>query len=89
MYLEGHYCLDMEPYVECRYGRLKRLTAYARHHIEEGCISFTVQGRYTTTVYENGQAARKTPVKDKYQSRHALGAEPETKERVKEKTMFA
>ena len=89
VYLEGHYCLDMEPYVECRYGQLKRLTAYARHHIEECCISFTVQGRYANTVYENGQAARKTPVKDKYQSRHGFGAEPETKERVKENTLFA
>ena len=89
VYLEGHFCLDVEPYVECRYGQLRRLTAYARHHIEECCISFTVQGRYANTAYEDAQAARKTPVKDKYQSRHGLGAEPETKERVKENSLFA
>lgn len=89
VYLEGHYCLDVEPYVEHRYRQLRRLTAYARHHIEECCISFTVQGRYANTAYEDAQAARKTPVKDKYQSRHGLRAEPETKERVKENTLFA
>ena len=89
VYLEGHFCLDVEPYVERRYGQFKRLTAYARHHIEECCISFTVQGRYANTAYEDAKAARKTEVKDKYQSRHGLGAEPETKERVKENTLFA
>lgn len=89
VYLEGHFCLDAEAYVEQRYGQQKRLTAYARHHIEECCISFTVQGRYANTAYEDAKAARKTPVKDKYQSRHGLGAEPETKERVKENVLFA
>lgn len=89
VYLEGHFCLDAQPYIESRYGQLKRLTAYARHHIEECCISFTVQGRYANTAYEDAQAARKTPVKDKYQSRHGLGAEPETIERIKENTLFA
>ena len=89
VYLEGHFCLDAEPYVEQRYGQVKGLTAYARHHIEECCISFTVAGRYANTAYEDGQAARKTPVKDKYQSRHGLGAEPETKERIRENTLFA
>lgn len=88
-YLEGHYCLDVEPYVELDYRRIKRLTAYARHHIEECCISFTVQGRYANAAYEDGQAARKTPVKDKYQSRHGFGAEPGTREREKENESFA
>ncbi|MBR5731318.1 MAG: helix-turn-helix transcriptional regulator [Firmicutes bacterium] len=88
-YAEGHYCLNAAPYIvkDGRHG--KHLSAYARHHIEECCISFTVQGRYAGAVYEDAKAARKTPVKDKYQSRHGLGAEPETKARVKENTLFA
>ena len=78
-YLEGHFCLDVKPYVEYdRFGE-KRLSAYARHHIDECCISFTVHGRYTDTVYEDGRAARKTPVKDRYMSRHGFNAEPNSK----------
>ena len=88
--MEGHFCLDVEPYVERTYWQAKRLSAYARHHIEECCISFTVQqGRYANTAYEDAQAARKTEVKDRYQSRHGFGAEPETKARVKENSLFA
>lgn len=88
-YVEGHFCLDVEPYVERTYWQAKRLSAYARHHIEECCISFTVQGRYANTAYEDAQAARKTEVKDRYQSRHGFGAEPETKARLKENSLFA
>lgn len=64
-YVEGHFCLDVEQYVYRDYRQIARLTAYARHHIEECCISFTVQGRYANTVYEDAQAARKKEVKDK------------------------
>ena len=88
-YVEGHFCLDVEQYVYRDYRQIARLTAYARHHIEECCISFTVQGRYANTVYEDAQAARKKEVKDKYQSRHGLGAEPGTKARIKENELFA
>jgi transcriptional regulator with XRE-family HTH domain len=87
-YVEGHFCLDVEQYVYRDYRQIARLTAYARHHIEECCISFTVQGRYANTVYEDAQAARKKEVKDKYQSRHGLGAEPGSKERLKENKTF-
>ena len=87
-YVEGHFCLNAKPYIERTYGKEKRLSAYARHHIEECCISFTVQGRYANTAYEDAQAARKTEVKDKYQSRHGFGAEPETKDRAKENKLF-
>ena len=38
---------------------------------------------------EDAQAARKKEVKDKYQSRHGFGAEPESKERLKEDKTFA
>ena len=51
--------------------------------------AFTVQGRYANTAYEDAQAARKKEVKDKYQSRHGFGAEPESKERLKENKTFA
>lgn len=88
-YLEGHFCLNSNQYIEFDSFGQRRLNAYARRHIDECCISFTVHGRYVSTVYEDGQAARKTPVKDKYQSRHGLGAEPETKARIKENRLFA
>ena len=89
-YIEGHYCLDDETYIETsRYNQLRRLTAYARHHIEECCLSFSVRGRYASTEYEDGQAARKKEVKNKYQSRHELDAEPESKERLLQNKRFA
>lgn len=34
-YVEGHFCLDVEQYVYRDYRQIARLTAYARHHIEE------------------------------------------------------
>ena len=89
VYIEGHFCLNEETYVQRGYRQIQRLTAYARRHIEECCIAFTVQGRYANTVYEDAQAARKKEVKDKYQSRHGFGAEPESKERLKENKTFA
>ena len=88
-YVEGHFCLDIEPYVENRYRQVKRLSAYARHHIEECCIAFTVNGRYTSAAYEDAQAARKKEVKDKYQSRHDMDAEPDTKERAVQNSRFS
>ena len=89
VYIEGHFCLNEEAYVQRSYRQIQRLTAYARRHIEECCIAFTVQGRYANTAYEDAQAARKKEVKDKYQSRHGFGAEPESKERLKENKTFA
>ena len=89
-YIEGHYCLDDEAYIEIsRYNQMRRLTAYARHHIDECCLSFSVRGRYANAEYEDGQAARKKEVKTRYQSRHDLDAEPETKERVLQNKRFA
>ena len=87
-YIEGHYCLDDDSYIDFRDRQYRRLNAYARHHIEECCISFSVRGRYASTEYADAQAARKKEVKDKYQSRHDLDAEPETKERVLQNKRF-
>lgn len=81
-YVEGHYCLDSEIYIrKSRYGG-RRLTKYARSHIDECCISFSVSGRYAKAEYSRGYAAKKTGVTDKYQSRHSFDAEPESKERA-------
>lgn len=89
VYLEGHYCLDMRPYVELDKWRNKRLSTYARHHIEECCISFSVHGRYSNAKYEDAQAAKlKKENKDKYQSRHGFVAEPDSKNRMKENDLF-
>ena len=65
------------------------LTDYARHHMDECCLSFSIRGRYTHVDYELQQAARKKEVKNKYLSRHDLDAEPETKERVLQNSWFA
>lgn len=88
-YVEGHFCLDVEKYIQPGYGMAKRLTAYARHNIEECCIAFTVRGRYTNAKYEDAQAAKMTPVTDKYFSTHEFAGEPETKQRQKENETFS
>ena len=89
IYVDGHFCLDESRYIltDCRHN--KHMTEYARHHIEECCISFTVQGRYTNGTYEDAKAARKIEVKDRYLSRHGFSAEPDTKARVRENELFA
>ena len=87
-YVEGHYCLDSEVYIrKSRYGG-RRLTEYARIHIDECCISFSASGRYAKAEYSGGYAARKTEVTDKYQSRHSFDAEPESKERALQNDRF-
>ena len=88
VYAEGHYCLNDDKYIDRRYSYEKRLTEYARRHVEECCISFRVRGRYADAEYTDGQAARKKEYKYKYQSRHEFDAEPETKERVVQNTRF-
>lgn len=90
-YLEGHYCLNDMKYVqEDRFG-FRRMTEYARRHIDECCIAFTVSGRYVSAEYYDGHAARnkKKKVTDKYQSRHDFSAEPDSKERVKQNMQFS
>ena len=89
-YVEGHYCLDDEKYVRRGYRMTApSLTDYARHHMDECCLSFSIRGRYTHVDYELQQAARKKEFKNKYLSRHDLDAEPETKERVLQNSRFA
>lgn len=88
-YVEGHFCLDVEKYIQHDYSMVKRLTAYARHNIEECCIAFAVRGRYTNAEYEDAQAAKMIPVKNKYLGRHDFVAEPETKQRRKENNDFS
>ena len=87
-YVEGHYCLDSEVYIrKSRFGG-RRLTEYARSHIDECCISFSASGRYAKAEYSGGYAARKTEVTDKYQSRHSFDAEPESNERTLQNDRF-
>ncbi|MBQ4448497.1 MAG: helix-turn-helix domain-containing protein [Clostridia bacterium] len=86
-YVEGHYCLNSPEYVSDT-GRSKRLTEYARTHIDECCISFSAYGRYAKADYSKGIAARKTEVKDKYQTRHNFNSEPDTKERMLQNKQF-
>lgn len=86
-YVDGHYCLDSSKFV-IGTGRGKRLTQYAKEHINECCISFYTCGRYAKAGYHTGVVARKTEVKDKYQTRHVFNSEPDTKERVLQNTLF-
>ncbi len=88
-YVEGHFCLREEAYLEHMDRPYRRLTAYARHHIEECCIAFRVHGRYASTEYADGRAARRKEKTDRYQSRHDLDAEPETRMRACQNDHFA
>lgn len=88
-YVEGHYCLNDSKYINTGFGGYKRLTEYARKHIDECCIAFRVAGRYSRADYSGKYAARKTEVKDKYQSRHAFDSEPKSKERVMQNKRFS
>lgn len=85
-YVEGHFCRNTDKYIVFdRWGK-PHLTTYARCHIEECCLSFTVGGRYRKTGYDIGKVARnKTePVNYKYRATYSLVAEPGTSEYYKE-----
>ena len=86
-YVEGHYCLNSPDYVTGT-GKSKRLTPYARTHIDECCIAFSASGRYAKIDYSAGIAARKTEIKDKYQTRHHFNSEPDSKERMLQNKLF-
>lgn len=79
-YIEGHYCLKSSKYVGRDFNGKRRLTDYARSHIDECCIAFTVSGRYADVEYIEGCAARKTPAADRYTLRHDMSAEPGSEE---------
>lgn len=85
-YVEGHFCKNKEKYL-CldRYGK-PHLTIYARGHIEECCLSFTVGGRYRKTEYGAGRVARNktSPVEYKYRATYSFVAEPGSYEYDKE-----
>ena len=87
-YTEGHFCLDSEEYLHRDRDGKKRLSVYARWHIDECCMSFYTTGRSTKAVYKIGQAAKHTPVKNSLQTRHGLNAEPESKERIAENKQY-
>ena len=88
VYAEGHYCLDLPCYVWRDASGRPHLTVFARYHIEECCIAFAVRGRFVGAEFDAAWVARKSPVKDIYQSRHEFAAEPETKARAKENGLF-
>lgn len=81
-YVEAHFCLNDARYLEKDSRGWINLTPYARSHINECCLAFTVGGRYKTSVFRYGATARsKTQeVTDKYLTRYDLSAAPEDKE---------
>lgn len=85
-YVEGHFCLNTDKYILRDYYGKPHLTVYARCHMEECCLRFTVGGRYRRTEYAVSKVARnKTePVTDKYRAAYRLVAEPGSSEYEKE-----
>lgn len=85
-YVEGHFCLNTDKYILRDYYGKPHLTVYARCHMEECCLGFTVGGRYRRTEYAVSKVARnKTePVMDKYRAAYRLVAEPGSSEYEKE-----
>ena len=85
-YVEGHFCLNTDKYILRNYYGKPHLTVYARCHMEECCLGFTVGGRYRRTEYAVSKVARnKTePVTDKYRAAYRLVAEPGSSEYEKE-----
>lgn len=85
-YVEGHFCLNTAKYILRDYYGKPHLTVYARCHMEECCLGFTVGGRYRRTEYAVSKVARnKTePVTDKYRAAYRLVAEPGSSEYEKE-----
>ena len=89
IYTEGHYCLNAEQYIIRDVRQEAHLTEYARHHIEECCLPFSVRASFGGAAFQDAQAARKAPVKDRYQSRYEFKEEPDTKAGRKENDLFA
>lgn len=85
-YVEGHFCLNTDKYILRDYYGKPHLTVYARCHMEECCLGFTVGGRYRRTEYAVSKVARnKTePITDKYRAAYRLVAEPGSSEYEKE-----
>lgn len=85
-YVEGHFCLNTDKYILRDYYGKPHLTVYARCHMEECCLGFTVGGRYRRTEYAVSKVARNKiePVTDKYRAAYRLVAEPGSSEYEKE-----
>ena len=87
-YAEGHFCLDDGMCVYKDRNGEKRLTAYARRHIEECCLAFRKPGENIKVTYLNGQAEKHAPTAGILQTRHTLDSEPESKERIRQNRQF-
>lgn len=85
-YVEGHFCRNTDKYILLDYYGKPHLTIYARCHMEECCLGFTVEGRYRKAGYNVSKVARNktTPVTDKYRAAYRLVAEPGSSEYEKE-----
>ena len=86
IYLEHHIVLNSPEYVQVNSQGKKRLTDYARTHIDECCLAFTVSGRYADGQYREGAAARGPLVtnEDEYPTRYIFQSEEGSAARVKE-----
>lgn len=85
-YVEGYFCLNTDKYILRDYYGKPHLTVYARCHMEECCLGFTVGGRYRRIEYAVSKVARNKiePVTDKYRAAYRLVVEPGSSEYEKE-----
>ena len=60
-YIDGHYCLSESKYVYRRNGEL-RLTSYARAHMDECCLVFTIRGSRIEYSYKEGTLQKESAV---------------------------
>lgn len=83
-YVEGHFCLSSDKYIDNRYK--KRLTPYARTHMEECCLGFSVRTTNRIAVYAEGIASRtkREENQKEYRPNICLESVPGSKESVKE-----
>jgi hypothetical protein len=60
-YIDGHHCLSKSKYVYRRNGEL-RLTSYARAHMDECCLVFTIKGSRIEYSYKEGTLQKESVV---------------------------
>lgn len=60
-YIDGHYCLAHSKYVYRRNGHL-HLTSYAKSHMDECCLVFTIKGNRIEYTYKEGTLQKESAV---------------------------
>ena len=77
VYVEGHFCINAVKYVDYRFGKI-RLTDYAREHINECCVAFSLSGNSSNGAFNKSHASKekKESEKKEYKTEYSMKAEP-------------